>query len=50
MQYPNSMLWLAWALFATFLVLLLWRKYLPAVHQPPPLPKETPPAPPAWLY
>ena len=50
MQYPNPMLWLAWALFAAFLVLLLWRKYLPAVRQAPPLPKETRPAPLAWLF
>jgi hypothetical protein len=50
MEASNPMLWLAWALFGSFLGWLLWKRYLPAVIQAPALPKETPQAPPAWLF
>ena len=50
MEAQNPLLWLAWALFGSFLAALLWKKYLPAVLQAPPLPKEAPKAPPAWLF
>ena len=50
MEASNPLLWLAWALFGTFLVGVLWKKYLPAILQAPPLPKEAPKAPPAWLF
>lgn len=49
----NFLLWLAWAAFGTFLVVLLWRKYLPLVLQAPALPEEVPAppqAPQAWLF
>ena len=49
----NFLLWLAWAAFGTFLVLLLWKRYLPLVLQAPALPEEAPPppqAPQAWLF
>lgn len=49
------MLWLAWAAFGTTLVLVFWKRYLPAVLQSLPAPKEeapeiAAPRPPAWLY
>jgi hypothetical protein len=55
MQYPNPTLWLAWALFGTFFVLLLWKKYLPAVRQMPdpvalPATEAAKKAPPCWLF
>ena len=46
----NFLLWLAWALFGSFLVWLLWRRYLPLVLAAPPIPKERPEAPAAWLF
>ncbi len=46
----NPMLWLAWFLFAAVLGGLLWKRYLPAVLQAPPIPREAPRAAPAWLF
>lgn len=53
----NFQLWLAWAAFGTFLVLLLWKRYLPLIRQASALPAEAEPAleagpsaPRAWLY
>lgn len=55
----NPLLWLAWALFGSFLVWLLWTRYRPAVLQlPVPRPGAEPGsdlqraggAPPAWLF
>lgn len=52
----NFQLWLAWAAFGTFLVLLLWKRYLPLIRQPSALPahlepaEARPAAPEAWLY
>lgn len=50
MQTGNPWLWLAWFLFGTYLVLLLWRKYLPAVLEAPPVPREAARPFPAWLF
>lgn len=56
MENANFMLWLAWAAFGTTLVLVVWKRYLPAVLQSLPAPKEeapemaSPVSPPAWLY
>jgi hypothetical protein len=51
----NFLLWLAWALFGSYLVLLLWRRYLPLLREAPaedPAPEPEPAlsAPPAWLF
>ncbi|HTE17502.1 MAG TPA: FHA domain-containing protein [Armatimonadota bacterium] len=50
MDTSNFPLWLAWALFGSFMGWLLWNRYLPAVLQAPALPKEAPKAAPAWLF
>ncbi|HEU4751457.1 MAG TPA: hypothetical protein VFU47_00015 [Armatimonadota bacterium] len=50
MDNPNPLLWLAWALFGSFLVWLVWKRFLPAVLKGPALPKEEPKAAPAWLF
>lgn len=44
------MLWLAWASFGGFFVWLLWTRYLPAVREAPPPPKEPVKAPAGWLF
>jgi len=59
MENANFPLWLAWASFGTFMVWLLWKRYLPAVlkaprpegTRPPEHPEGTRPrAPEAWLF
>jgi len=50
MENSNFFLWLAWALFGSFLVWLIWKRYLPAVLEAPAPPKELPVAQPAWLF
>src|SRR5438552_2061246 len=44
------LLWLAWTAFGGAFLWLLWFRYLPAVRQAPPPPREPEPAVPAWLY
>jgi len=44
------MLWLAWTSFGGFFAWLLWTRYLPAVREAPPPPKEIAAAPAAWLF
>lgn len=54
MQSGNFWMWLAWAVFGSGLVLLLWRVYLPRVLAAPDLVEAPSPADPsvrpAWLY
>lgn len=52
MENANLTLWLAWALFGSFLVWLVGKRYLPEVLKAPPieLVSETAPAPSAWLF
>lgn len=50
MENANFLLWLAWALFGSFMVWLVWKRYLPAVLKAPAAPKELPKAPEAWLF
>jgi hypothetical protein len=46
----NPILWLAWASFGSYMVWVLWKRYLPVVIQAPPPPKEPVTALPAWLF
>jgi hypothetical protein len=50
METSNPMLWLAWALFGSYLGWLVWTRYRPEVVKAPALPKETSRAAPAWLF
>jgi hypothetical protein len=50
LETANPLLWLAWAVFGTFLGGLLWKRYRPEVLRGPALPRETPRAAPAWLF
>jgi len=50
METSNPLLWLVWASFGSYLVWLLWTRYRGAVLQAPPPVRETPKAPPAWLF
>ena len=50
MDSANPLLWLAWALFGTFMGWLVWHRYRPAVLQAAAPPREKPKAEPAWLF